>query len=102
MLDSAYGGQRYAQTLAQLLQRVDQPELTPSAIMLKGIREHGGLIPFTLFLSAQHKKNLMGAALDEAAQSRFNDAARRSLDAQAQIEASPQIPFEEYVAQYFS
>ncbi len=106
ILDNAYGGaldgQTYAQTLAKLRLSIDQPELTPSAIVLEGIRQHGGLIPFTLHWSAQHKTSLLGAPLDDATQTRFNDAARRSLEAQAQIEASPQIPFEDYVAQYFS
>jgi glutamate--cysteine ligase len=102
ILDAGYGGTRYAHTLAQLRLRIDQPELTPSAVVLEGVRKHGGLVPFTQHLSQQHKSRLLAEPLDAAVQTRFNDAARRSLDAQAQIEASPQIPFEAYVAQYFS
>ncbi len=102
ILDAAYGGDRYAQTFAQLRQRVDQPEQTPSAIALALIRSHGGLVPFSLALSGRHKASLLAQPLGEVAQKRFDDSARRSIEAQAQIEASAQIPFEEYVAQYFA
>ena len=102
ILDTAYGGDRYGQTLAQLRRRIDNPQLTPSAIVLEHIRRHGGLVPFSLALSAQHKASLLAQPLADTTQKRFDDSARRSIEAQVQIEASPQIPFEDYVAQYFS
>ncbi len=100
MLDTAYGGSVYAQTFERLRNFIDHPELTPSAQILEGIRRAGGLVAYTLKLSEQHKANLLSMPLDAVTQSRFRDSARRSLEAQKQIEDSPQIPFEDYVAQY--
>ena len=102
ILDTAYGGSRCVQTLGQLRLRIDRPELTPSATVLEGMRAQCGLIPFTLALSSQHQTGLLAQAPDGVMQTRFLDSAKQSLKAQAKIESSPQIPFDEYVAQYFA
>jgi glutamate--cysteine ligase len=102
MLDSAYGTADFSQTLGQLRTRIDHPGTTPSAVVLQGILAAGGLIPHTLALSQQHKKALLAQPLDATKAAQFEAAARTSLRAQADIEASPQIPFEDYVAQYFA
>ena len=102
ILDTAYSGNRYATTLAQLRGRIDQPDSTPSAQVLAGIQAHGGLVPYTLHLSQQHHQSLLGQALDPATNEKFKRAAIDSLQEQKALEAKPQIPFEDYVAQYYS
>ena len=101
MLDAAYGGERYANTLDMLRLRIDAPQATPSAMVLEGAREHGGLIPYTLHLSRQHQQQLLAQPMDNIALARFVDSARASLAEQAQIEAQPQGSFDEYVARYY-
>jgi glutamate--cysteine ligase len=102
ILDAAYGGQNYAQTLQALRLRVDEPSLTPSAQVLRGVQQHGGLAAYTLHLSQQHQQALLAQPLDAASQSRFEAAAQQSLLAQRQIEAEPQTPFDDYVAAYYA
>ncbi len=102
ILDTAYGGNRYTATLAALRGRIDQPDTTPSAQVLAGVHAHGGLVPYTLHLSQQHHKSLLGQPLDSATTEKFNAAAINSLQEQKALEAKPQIPFEDYVAQYYS
>ena len=102
ILDAAYGGTGYTATLAQLRKRIDTPDTTPSAQVLAGIQQHGGLVPYTLHLSQQHHQSLLGQALDDATNAKFSAAAADSLHAQQALEAKPQIPFEDYVAHYYA
>ena len=102
ILDKAYGCATYESTMSQLRSRLDQPHTTPSAIVLQGIREQGSLAAYTLALSAQHKADLSDQALDATHLTQFETATWQSLQQQADIEASAQIPFEDYVAQYYN
>ena len=101
MLDSAYGGERYAQTLDLLRQRVDAPDTTPAAVVLEGARAHGGLIPYTLLLSRQHQQSLLAQPLDADTKARFAQSATTSLLEQAALEALPQGSFDDFVARYY-
>ncbi len=101
LLDASYGCTDYTSTFKALRTLIDQPDKTPSAVVLQGIRQHGGLIPYTLHLSQQHKDSLLGHPLDAAAQAQFSEVAKNSLAQQRDIEAQPQIAFEDYVAQYY-
>jgi glutamate--cysteine ligase len=102
LLDIAYGGNQHSATLAQLRQRIDAPETTPSAQVLEGVLHVGSLADHTAEWSRKHKSSLLAQSLATDVMQQLSDAAMRSLQAQAAIEASPQIPFEEYVANYFA
>ena len=102
MLDAAYGGDHYAKVMQQLRQRIDDPDLTPSAQVLEAAREHRGYFKYTLFASQQHKQALLAQPLDAETQARFENSARESLALQEHIEATEQGSFEEYVARYYA
>jgi glutamate--cysteine ligase len=102
ILDASCGGETYAQTLQALRQRIDRPELTPSARVLTGLLEHGSLIAYTLHLSRQHQQQLMVQTLEAATDAKLATSALRSLEEQRQLEARPQCNFEDYVAQYYA
>ena len=102
MLDTAYGGTRYASTMELLRQRIDNPDLTPSAQVLEAAREHGGFFKYAMFASQQHKKTLLAQPLDEETQARFENSAGESLTLQERIEATDQGSFEDYVARYYA
>jgi len=102
MLDAAYGGSRYQHALATLRQRIDQPELTPSAQVIEAVKQHGGYFNFALAMSQQHTHALQAAALDANTQARFETAARDSVRALAQLQAQPQAAFGDFVADYFA
>ncbi|MCB8747240.1 glutamate--cysteine ligase [Rhodoferax sp. U2-2l] len=102
MLDAAYGGQHYHATLQALRQRIDQPELTPSAQVVAAARQHGGYFNFAFEMSKTHTQSLQAAALSPELTARFRDVAETSLTTQAQLDAEPQSPFEDYAAAYFA
>jgi glutamate--cysteine ligase len=102
MLDAAYGGDLYCTTMQRLRQRIDNPDSTPSARVLAGVREHGGFLSFTLELSQRHQRQMLAQPLDEVANERFRASAQSSLQAQRRVEEQEQGSFEEYVARYYA
>ncbi|MFZ4479950.1 MAG: glutamate--cysteine ligase [Rhodoferax sp.] len=102
MLDAAYGGDRYNSTMRALRQRIDEPDSTPSAQVLAGVREHGGFFNFTLQLSQQHQRQLLAQSLAEAQSASFRASVQNSLRQQQQVEQQERGSFEDYVATYFA
>ncbi len=102
VLDNAYGGERYRSVMAQLRERITHPDTTPSAQVLEASREAGSYFRFAMNQSIQHKQALLNDPLDAADTAKFVDAARTSLAAQAELEASEQGSFEDYVAAYYA
>ena len=101
MLDSAYGGEHYANTMATLRQRIDNPDLTPSAQVLAAAREAGGYFKYAKQMAEQHHARLLAAPLDTATTARFEASVVDSLAEQKALEASDKVSFEDYVAAYY-
>jgi glutamate--cysteine ligase len=102
LLDDAYGSDVYSQVLNGLRQRIDNPELTPSAQVLAACRQHGGYFPATLAWSQDHQQSLLKQDLDVATEQLFRDTAVASLQEQQRLEASDQGSFDDYVQAYFA
>ncbi|APW45335.1 glutamate--cysteine ligase [Rhodoferax antarcticus] len=102
MLDTAYGGQRCHQALLTLRQRIDQPELTPSAQVIEAVKQHGGYFNFAFEMSKTHTQSLQAVALTEATNATFKASVQRSLEEQAKIDATPEGLFEDFVAAYYA
>ena len=102
MLDAAYGGERYAQAMALLRQRINNPDLCPSAEVLQAARDHGGFFKYAMAVSQQHKRNLLAQPLQGETLQRFVHSAAESLERQKRIEAADQGSFAEYVAAYYA
>ena len=101
MLDAAYGGDNYAKTMATLRQRIDNPDLTPSAQVLAAAREAGGYFKYAKQMSEQHHARLLAEPLDAAATARFEASVVDSLAEQKALEAADTVSFEDYVAAYY-
>lgn len=102
MLDAAYGGERYATTLASLRQRIDQPDSTPSAQVLAAAREHKGYFKYAMQQSQQHHQQLLAQPLDDATNATFLASVQTSLLEQQRLEAMEQGSFEDFVASYYA
>ena len=102
MLDTAWGGDRYGHTLAMLRQRIDNPELCPSAQVLEAAREHGGFFRYAMAISQRHRASLLAQPLEGATLARFTQAAEESLQKQQEIEAADTGSFEDFVASYYA
>ena len=102
MLDAAYGGTNYARTMQSLRERIDHPEITPSAQVLDGVRDAGGFFRYALQWSERHQQQLLAQPVDAATGARFRDSVQESFLKQRQIEQQDQGSFEDFVAAYYA
>ncbi len=103
LLDSATGSSLHGDTVQQQAAKVADPELTPSARVLREMREKQ--LPYfrlTMAYSEQWAKYFRERPLEQHLQSVFEEEARRSLAAQRDIEQSDKISFEQYLDGYFA
>lgn len=102
MLDAAYGSERYSATMRTLRQRIDEPDSTPSAQVLEGVRTQGGFLNYTLQLSSQHQRELLAQGIDAQDSEKFLSSVQDSWQALSELEAQDQGSFEDYVARYYA
>ncbi len=98
-------GQRvdYSASLAQQLELVHAPELTPSARILSIMRERGeGFSQFAQRMSQQHYSYFEGLKLDAPKQRMFTEEAERSRQQQRKMEESDEPPFAQFLQDYFA
>lgn len=102
LLDKSYGGADYVNALNNQFAKLSNPELTPSARVLADLKaQHKSFFEHTLALAESHRKHFSERPLAADKQEEFNTQAVQSLAAQTQLEQSPQIPFDDYLANYY-
>jgi glutamate--cysteine ligase len=102
LLDSAHASTAHTDSLMQQRRKIADPELTPSARIVRELRDQH--IPYSQFVlekSAQHALHFRGRELAPKLIAEFVEMAERSLQAQLEIEASDQLPFDRYLQKYF-
>ncbi len=103
LLDRVHGGGTYRAAVAAQRVKLDEPDATPSARLLAGMREQGAsFIEYSLAQSRAHADALRAQSLPEATQAAFVAQAAASLAEQARIEAADTGDFASYVARYES
>ncbi len=101
LLDTGAPGKPHRQAVLAQQKKIDDPEFTPSATLLRQMRDEGiGLHEFTLRQSRAHRDALLASPLDAQTRGQFERAAAESLRAQAQLEQSDTESFDDYVARY--
>jgi glutamate--cysteine ligase len=82
---------------------IEDAELTPSARMIAEMRDlGGGFYYFSKVMSQKHHDFFCGLPPDSEAEKELAEKAEVSLKAQEEIEARPQQPFGDFLAEYFS
>jgi len=101
-LDKVFGGAAHADALAAARRALEDPESVPSARVLHAMqRNHdGSFLRFALAQSLAHKGHLKNLPLDDAAERRFRDLAKGSLEMQRKLEAADKIDFETFRKRY--
>ena len=100
LLDSALGDDRHSQAVAHQRTKLADPDLTPSAQVLKALRDSGvSYSEWVLAISAQHRA-AVDHPLDPATEKTLLDEAARSLAEQTRLEQAEQPPFERFLADY--
>ncbi|MEI6744452.1 MAG: glutamate--cysteine ligase [Methylococcaceae bacterium] len=102
-LDSTETDSPYFETLKLQRELIENPNLTPSAKILAAMRENKK--PFACFAvnqSAELAKFFTGQSLDDTTRQKFKNLAVESHAKQRELEAASQLPFEQFLKQYFS
>jgi glutamate--cysteine ligase len=103
LLDTTHEGNGYAASLEAQREKVADAELTPSARVLREMRERK--LPFfrlAMAYSEQWAQYFRERSLPADIQRAFEDETERSLLAQRSIEQSDAISFEHYLHNYFA
>ncbi len=103
LLDAGVVGSPYTESLALQRSKVNDPDLTPSARMLREMRENKE--PFFHFakrISKMHQHFFTNLPLAAERENYFSELARKSLEDQAAREAADDISFDEYLKRYFA
>jgi glutamate--cysteine ligase len=104
LLDHGDPAKPYSSSLAVQAQKLTDVSRTPSARLLKEMRETGeSFFDLALRMSRTYKQYF--TELHEPNEVRlagFKQEAEESLEAHARLEAQPQKPFREYLADYFA
>ena len=103
LLDQTHQSSDYSASLQDQLAKVADTELTPSARILREMRERN--LPFfrlAMSYSEQWARYFRERPLTPQAQSAFESETAHSLEAQKMIEQSDDISFEQYLQNFFA
>lgn len=103
LLDRAHGGDGHSASLETQVAKVADPDLTPSARILREMRDRD--LPFfrlAMAYSEQWADHFRERPLSPEVQAAFEEETRHSLQAQRDIEQADNISFEQHLENFFS
>ena len=103
LLDAAHDSDRYAASHQHQLAKIENPELTPSARILREMRERD--LPFfklAMSYSEQWARHFRERPLTGASLAEFEEETRRSLKAQREMELNDTVSFETYLKTFYA
>lgn len=102
LLDQANGGEDYVTAVSRQFPKLDNPALTPSARVLTDMKTQGkSFFEHSLSLAEQHRQFFAEKPLSPATSEKFRAMTAQSLAEQQQLEQAPQIPFDQYLENYY-
>ncbi|MBK1717727.1 glutamate--cysteine ligase [Thiocystis violacea] len=102
LLDGCSDGPR-ADSVRRQMEKVEHPELTPSARMLQMMREEGeGFFALARRLSETHRRAFRSATLNPERLAFFERLAAESVERQLGIEAADRVDFDTFLETYFT
>ena len=102
LLDQLDSTQSYQKAVKQQQDKIKNPGLTPSAIILKEMQKGLSFYQHTHQWAIRHAAQFLDGKLPQELQDKYAGLARESLEEQAQLETNDKISFEEYLQQYFA
>ena len=102
LLDQHKVGTPYQDSLKYQRNKIMDPELTPSARMLNEMREtKEGFYHFAKRMSEKHNRYFTSLNLSEEKNNFFDEASKKSIERQKEIEASDTLNLDDYLQEYF-
>lgn len=100
MLDDACPNQTHKQAVAEMLSRAQDVSLTPSARVLTETEAAGGVWDMGKKLAEHYAANYKQTSLTPTKARHYASLAETSLNQQAELETTEEIPFAEFIKQY--
>jgi len=103
-IDAEEQGSSYTDAIAWAQRLVDDPDQTPSARLIDGMRSDGSsFFDYAMSMARGHAEYFASIApMPEERLREFVEEAARSMTKQREIESSDEIDFEEYLDNYFN
>lgn len=102
LLDHATDTDKYSQAVNRYALSLDDPERTPSAHILREIKEAGTTYQgWTKAQSSLATQYLQTIEISDKDQARMAELAKQSLAEQSRMESGDKLEFDEYLRQYF-
>lgn len=96
-------GLNYQTAVEEIGERIENAELTPSAVILKEMKQQNqGFFDYTDALAKRHQKDFLAQEVDEAHFEYLDQQAKKSCQQQSRIEQADNMTFDEYLADYFN
>ncbi|WP_286269955.1 glutamate--cysteine ligase [Thalassotalea hakodatensis] len=103
LLDDAHNTAKYQQALAIEFDKINDPEKTPSAKLLKIVQDNQqSLTEFTLQQAISYREDALKRDYQYYDEAYFNEQADKSIAQQKSIEQSDTLTFDEFLTQYFA
>lgn len=103
ILDACEADNRYTKALAAKREVARNPELTPSARVLRELRDNEeSFFEFAMRKSEEHRAAYLADPLSTERTTYFREAAEQSLAEQRAIEANDTLNFDEFLERYFA
>ena len=103
LLDDSYATTEHVEALNRQVEKLNNPDLTPSAQVLASMREQQcSFSQFALKQSLQHAQTLSTPPLDAEQIAHYQALAEQSHQAQQAIEQQDNCSFDEYMADYLA
>ncbi len=101
-LDDSSDDDLYSRTLQLQMEKFHDPETTPSAQVMKGVREAGSFFDFAHEQSSKQQSVLASMQTDEGMHSLLKTAVAKSIEDAANLEASSTGSFDDYLRNIMS
>ena len=100
ILDIANKTRAYSRSFQKRFAQTREPETTLSSQILDSVRKNGSFIDFSLDLASQHLQTLRASPFSKIRQEIYDKEVKRSLRTQKDLEQSPEVPFDKFLADY--
>tara|TARA_Y100001956_G_scaffold82655_1_gene104576 strand:+ start:5918 stop:7486 length:1569 start_codon:yes stop_codon:yes gene_type:complete len=101
-MDAANGGNDYQAVCYKLLEWIDNPELTISGQLLEDTKRFGGLGKVGCEFGKQYRQQHLNHTYRTYSEEAMEREVERSVKAQADVEASDKLNFDDFLADYFA
>ena len=102
LMDQHSNSVLYAHALNAQVEKIGNPDLTPSAKVIQALGDDTSFFQFTMQRAQQHSDFFAAQPADADSQALLSDEARRSLLKQAEIEDADRLSFSDFVHDYLA